>query len=315
MKSTATYVVIAILFCLITSCSTTYYKEGGKIPATKIINSIEKDKNIFIKDATIVGDIDFTSLAVGYIKTPGVRQTDVNVSLTFINCEFSGSILGFSKPDKHKFNITTFSRNVSFYQCRFLSKIDFRECQFNGYVNFNQTEFNEDAIFQGVSFRDKKNYFKQTKFKKRALFQQAFFDGEVHFLQAEFTDKAYFQGVDFDGIAQFGGTKFGGVADFSMCNASKDFLFNFAKFYRRATFNNAVLRGRTEFNDGNFSNGAVFENVLFYGQTSFNNLKTSNVIRFNNSSFVFGKPDLKSISDTLINYDNAKFHEWKSITK
>lgn len=257
---------------------------GKIIDASEINNKIKNGEAIQYKNATIIGDIDFTNSSEKSIETPQLIRNYVNSSIIFSNITFKGKIIAH-KSDTAYSNYTTFNKSISFFGCTFQDKVDFSRAQFNAIFNISNSDFQEDITFDGAIFEFQKNYFTKNKVLKNALFNLVVFNGDIQFMNTEFFQNVNFQMAKFHGMTQFSNTKFKKNVEFGLINANSDIFFNYSDFAKTVNFNGSIFRGRTEFQNAKFNFISEFKNILFMGNIKFDNATFLGVADFENTIF------------------------------
>ena len=72
------------------------------IDASEINNKLSKEKNIILRNATIIGDIDFTKSKERYLVNANLIKHTINSALTFYDCTFKGKIIAHKKNNKFR---------------------------------------------------------------------------------------------------------------------------------------------------------------------------------------------------------------------
>jgi hypothetical protein len=227
------------------------------VPASEIIQKINRGEAVEISDAEISGNLDLTELANKTLQT----RTDasvveyksvVEVPLLFRNCTFRQDVIARKKleEDRKKSKkglfgngktqilcTADFSQPVRFEQCTFEALSDFKYStfeknsffkgsKFNNLANFKYAQFLEDAMFSGVSFADEAE-FKYAKFAQAADFSSAGVAANVDFKYANFKADANFDNASFKGFADFKYTTFRREVDFQQTSFGKGSDFKY----------------------------------------------------------------------------------------
>ncbi|OFY35381.1 MAG: hypothetical protein A2W91_08160 [Bacteroidetes bacterium GWF2_38_335] len=284
---------------------------SGNVTADKIIKDLNKGKPVYLKDAVISGDLDFTLVDNKNIESADAYRVYINQSVTFNNCTFEGKVTGIKVDDKSIKYFTCFEKNMTFYKCKFKKEVDFTEASARGIVNFSGSSFEEKAVFEGFSFQFKENYFSDVFFKNEARFHRISVNGSINFLKTTFEGKTSFQKACVLGSFQAGGAGFKLYADFSSMDVLREAIFNTAIFKDKAIFNNVVFRDRAEFNNAVFNDNAGFKKTDFGGKTEFVETSISGDLDLKESVFRSGKPitdKIKIDSADQIKLDGCVFY-------
>ena len=154
------------------------------INGSDIIKDIDLGKNIFYKNITIEGDLDFTTLNTNVDKNGGefFNIDDEKITITiekdirFENCKFNGEVIGYVNNDKEdilystrfrgKFSLKncTFNKSITFKYSSFYNVVTITNSNFEADVEFKYTNFESNVDFTGSEFNQGNN-FKYTNFK------------------------------------------------------------------------------------------------------------------------------------------------------
>ena len=257
---------------------------GNIIKAEKINSLIKNGKDITIKNATILGNIDFTSSSEENLDGPHLIRNHVRSSVNFLNCTFKGKITA-QKSETDYSQVTSFNKNITFIGCTFQDTVNFKSSQFNAILNIRDSEFQQKTSFEGALFYFNKNYFANNTMSENTDFNMAVFKGEISFLKTQFLKNVNFQMAKFHDIAQFSNTSFHENAEFSLINVNSNIFFNYSEFHKTISFNSAKFMGRTEFTNCKFNYITEFRNIFFYGDVKYDNSTFIGVVNFENSIF------------------------------
>jgi hypothetical protein len=151
------------------------------ISAGEIVNQINSGKAISIENATVIGDLDLTSLTNQINdsvypengKTTKVFTGKVTEKVSFKNVIFAGNVNFFRKESDAK--------EIREYRVQFEKSVAFENCTFEKNVNFELTNFNE-----GVSLAS-------SVFKNQPLFVRVGLEKFANLESVIFEQKAIFQ--------------------------------------------------------------------------------------------------------------------------
>ena len=190
------------------------------VTAASVIQNINNNQPVSIKDAQITGDLDFTNLNNKKLEKSEsdnkVYVSTIEVPVTFSNCTFTGKVLGYYNPDYDK----PFVKNGTVYNANFNAAANFQNCTFQKDISFKYTVFNNKVSFEACSFNEEAE-FKYTNFKSGPVFSGA-----------TFNDAAVFKYVDFPAGFDFSNAVFNGATD-----------FKYAQFKHAGNFTNASFKG------------------------------------------------------------------------
>lgn len=289
--------ILSNSFLLIAGCvnSSKDQENASSVDAGKIIKDLEKGRDIYYKDASINGDLDFTKLKGKTVESSDNYRVYVNGGITFVNCTFNGKITGYTVNDKKAKNLLCFTKNAVFLNCSFKDEVLLNEAVFEGIVNFSQSIFDKKASFEGAYLKFKDNYFSSVFFKDEARFHRMVVLGNLNFMRATFEGITYFQNVVFHGIAQFSATNFKKYTEFTSVTAMRDISFNQAIFKDKAIFNNSVFHEKALFNNVVFAGVTSFNKLVFLGAVQMNEMVAQKELSIKESRFCFGLPETDKI--------------------
>jgi hypothetical protein len=293
MKIKTIQFLIITVFSLILSCSSSL--KTVTIKSEDVLKLLDKEKDIYLSNKTITGDLDFTKVKKNYPVSKQLIIAEVSNSVTFVDCKFEGKIIGFSSDSTLGYS-TNFEKNLSFVNCEFLDEVNFRQVTINGVANFSQSIFNSKVTFEGAVFYSAANYFVETIYRDEVKFTKSTFYGYTSFLKSVFEKIAYFKKSTFYGEALFNACNFYGYTDFSSINTLSDFSINSSVFTDEVYFNYAVFQKDAEFNKIQTDTLAEFKEIIFKGNTKFNNSTFKNGTTFKNSYFTLGYPQTNDIT-------------------
>ena len=237
-------------------------------------------------------------------------------------------------PTTINFNHATFLDHVSFVDTRFIGEAKFIGTTFKKRASFNKSNFFKDALFSKTVFESEAN-FSNTDFCAKATFYQGAFHKGANFKASSFKKLAHFDETTFKqnedrNILDFSESRFENGCNFfsSKIFCEADFSYsiiddtrdsskristktsvdkpgaNFidAKF-AKVTFNNAVIKRRSDFSSATFKGDCKFQWVKFEGWTEFTNAKFNNCLEEHSTSF----ENCAFVSS--VRFENSKFHQ------
>ncbi len=292
---TYTLIFTVILF-LFVSCKKEEAKTEIPDSRTKIVNSSEINKkikngeDIAYRNATIIGNIDFTNSGDVSLITKNLMKSYVNSAVVFYDCTFKGKVFSF-KRNKNFNTVTNFNKSISFINCTFQDTVDFTSSDFNGTVNFSNSFFQQFVSFKSAFFGIHGLIFTKTHFIKYSKFNMMHVFGNCNFSDAVFDENVLFQLSEFDNAVYFNAAKFQKNINFTKVKFNDDVFFNYAEFYKLLQFNTSVFRGRTEFVKSKFNMISEFKNCLFLSETKFSDAELKGILTFKNSVFYISDPE------------------------
>lgn len=209
-----------LAFCLFLVSSITFAEKT--IEASEIMKDIKAGKSISIKNATIVGVLDFTFMDDAFGKLPKRRKRSwwnsgssdnmikkmIDVKISFINCTFKDHVLAYIPDEDSGYTFTASFEDIAIFKdCNFERKAMFKYSRFERDSDFSGSTFDDDSTFKYAKF-DKNSSFKNTTFNEIATFKYAKFNNNVSFSNAVFNDTATFKYTNFNDGVSFRNTNF-----------------------------------------------------------------------------------------------------------
>ena len=230
--------LLSLSFFLVTSISF-----GQKtIEASDIMKDIKAGKSISIKNATIVGVLDFTYMDDAMEKLPKKKKSSwfnwnsnnsngntnevvklIDVKISFTNCTFENDVLAYIPDEDSGYTFTASFEDIAIFKnCNFERKAMFKYSRFERKSDFSESTFNDDNTFKYAKFDEDIN-FSETKFNETATFKYAKFSRNVSFSNAVFRDSATFKYTQFKDGVSFKNTKFEEDLNIKYMKVSGDF--------------------------------------------------------------------------------------------
>ena len=264
---------------------------GNKIiQASEINRKIKKGEAVLMRNAAILGDIDFTLAENSNIINSGQIKHYVNSSVTLYDCTIKGKVIACKKT-KNFLEISKFNKNITFVNCTFQDTVDFSNSEFTELVNFSNSLFQNYVDFKSVGTGRGRFLFTGTHFIKFSKFDLMNIGGFSDFSNAVFDEDVLFQSSKFEYPARFAVIKFNKNAIFTNTKFYDDVFFNYSEFARSIKFNSSVFRGRTEFIKSKFNMISEFKNCLFLCETKFSDADLKGILTFENSIFYISNPE------------------------
>jgi hypothetical protein len=207
--------------------------ELTEIPASEILDKIQKGEPVDYNSVAIEGDLDLSKLELPMqqIEQPGAQRKQ--------------GLLEIAKLVSSRIEITNTDIN---------GKLIFSNIILQQPINFKGSQFKSDVYFRETKFNGEADFGKDT-FSGNANFRRATFSGDANFYEAIFSGDAYFAEAKFSRDANFRRDTFCRNADFSAGTFSENTSFRRAKFHKDASFKRTVFEGDfltfryTEFNN------------------------------------------------------------------
>lgn len=263
------------------------------VSAAKILKILQKGEDIYISNAVITGDLDLTQLG-GQIVNLNYYVTAIDAQITFVNCEFKGTVSAYKKNDQSQHSVH-FKRGISFIECTLRKELHFQGAVVDGVAAFPGTYFEGAVHFESASFRHDANFSKSI-YMGDLYFQESHFGQAAQFMNSNIGGVANFQGCSFGGNAQFGVAEFHAYADFSRVSFQEGAFLDYTKFHDRAVFSNAHFKGRMDLKGGLFEKDASFKGSLFYGKTRFFQSTFDAALDLSGTCFMAGQPDMNELN-------------------
>lgn len=290
----------------LTSCSSNPSQPiNNSISAQKLIETLNKNKPLLIKDKIITGDLDFSKVKTQYTFSTSNMVAQVNAPVTFLNCIFMGKVTTTGTV-AHVTVTTEFSDNLTFEACDFRGETSFDNAVIGGMVNFTGAIFNERVSFNNIHIQGRNAYFTSITAGKQFSIQESLFDGNADFFKAIFKGKTSFQGTEISGDIVLNDLKCDGKADFSLILIKGDFLSNYAQFNEEFRLSDARIEGKTSMVSNKFTNGWM-NNNRFNGQVNLTDTEISGKMDFTGS--IFGiNPELSGVKGEITGKSNVGNH-------
>jgi len=301
--------------------------ELAEIPASEILNKIQKGLDVEYSNVVVKGDLNIDNLD---LPKQNIERT-----------EFQKTILTqpeVAKLVKSKIRITAskieglvafdniiFEKDIDFWASKFGRNADFSGSQFSGNTKFEESQFNGIVQFNGSQFNGDA-HFDSSKFSKFASFLGSQFKSFVYFIKAQFCEDANFGNSQFSVLADFSRSQFNGIAYFDnsrFSDAEFSSQFNQDAFFNRSFFINAGFRsqfnGIVDFTNCTFQEFANFTGAKFIEDAFFNKTKFLGTALFIGAAFNgdfilndanFGEP----FSLERTKYEKL-YIRWKDFTK
>jgi hypothetical protein len=235
-----------------------------KVNASEIIAKINRGEAVSYTNAEITGDLDMTKLKNMKPKKKQRESSNnyssneyistVTAPITFVNCTFTGNVLGYFNPDE---GVKMLNPSNEVYNTNFEEDVRFENCTFREKSAFKYSEFKKGASFAG------------SRFEEEALFKYSKFTKAVDFSEAQFREDANFKYVNFPVTANFSKAAFEDEANFKYAKFPEGVNFQKAVFNALANFKYAKLEGPVNLK------GTAFNGSDDFKYTQVNNRKTS----------------------------------------
>lgn len=222
-------------FCLLFISSIAFAQKT--VEASDIMKDIKAGKAISIKNATIIGVLDFTYMDEAMRKLPAKKKNSwwnsgnsdnsikklIDVKISFTNCTFQNDVLAYIPDEDSGYTfVASFEDIAIFKDCKFKRKAMFKYSRFERDSDFSGSSFNEDTTFKYAKF-DKDISFENTTFDEIATFKYAKFSNNVSFSNAVFKDSATFKYTNFNNGVSFKNSSFEEDLNIKYMKVSGDF--------------------------------------------------------------------------------------------
>ena len=210
-----------------------------KIEASSILKDIKAGKSITIKNATIVGVLDFTFMDEAIEKLPKRKKKSwfnwnnngssntvkkmIETKVSFVNCTFKDDVLAYIPDEDSGYTFTASFEDIAIFKdCKFERKAMFKYSRFERNSNFSGSSFDDDSTFKYAKF-DRDISFANTVFDELATFKYAKFSNKVSFSNAIFKDSAIFKYTNFSEGVSFKNANFEEDLNIKYMKVSGDF--------------------------------------------------------------------------------------------
>lgn len=208
--------------------------ELREIPASEILDKIQKGEDVEYDHIRITDDLDICNLDLP------IKQVD--------RSEFVRNMPGISGIFE---DCNVVSASIEITNSTFDGNVKFLNIFFKNLINFENTIFNESFLASGATFRFGAS-FSGAKFNEFTSFNGATFD------------YACFSKAIFKKYAGFSETTFDDDADFSGAIFNKYLGFHVATFNRDANFSGAIFNGDNHLSGIRFAGDVLtFRNAIF----------------------------------------------------
>jgi len=273
-----------------------------KIESSHLIALLNAGQDIYLENVVITGDINLTQLETKDLYTSEIKTSknildiediydqtsdnyfvNIDQQLVFINCEFTGSIIGYeSLPEENIILNTRFNKKIHFKNCTFKQDLLFKYAEFNGITEFIKAKLLGKSNFKFAVFN---NYtcFNNTRFGCCSTFSNTIFNSFSSFLECTFSEQARFNHAIFNGMAVFSKSTFNKKSLFGFAEFKKVF-FDKIKFFDKVSFQFAKFSDTADFTKSAFSSNSNFSNSIFNENIILNGTKFSYLPEFKNAS-------------------------------
>ncbi len=222
-----------------------------KLTFKQLCQKLTEEKEIYISNIEITGDIDFSQLSItnnAEEKQSTEAKNIIDFDVCFVNCTFKGKIF------------TSTSETAS--KCEFTRDVEFSSCEF------------------GKSFS-----IKETKFKNKLTINTSTFLDKFEFFNSETLHSALFLENSFFSDVKVIGNSFLFWTDFTSSTFKEESEFISNSFFNHTTFHKTIFEERAKFVKNSFFRNIFFKNSKFLGETQFTQVKFSNYVDFRKCNF------------------------------
>lgn len=252
-------------------------EERIEISADEILNAIAQKRDIDVKYAVIVGNLDVRGIQEQLKLPPKSEGTmDQFAAALALPVMASDLVIGCSE----------IRGNVFFDQLEFNGNVLFHDVTFGEYVRIARSVFSRKIRFTHCSFSQEVSFY-DTSFREDAGFMATVFNASISFEHSTFSKRAFFSGAQFS-AASFTYCIFVGMAYLNDVTFSNSVDFGYASFRGDVIFRSTVFGGRAYFMEATFSGFADFRRVVFNDGTDFSSATFGTAISFANANM--GRP-------------------------
>ena len=211
MKNHQISKIASLVICLFLTVSLTAQK---RVNASTIMNDIANGKDITYKNATIVGDLDFTKMDEKLPTLPKRKNSwwnngnsnkkveEIKSSVSFVNCTFEDNVFAYIHDEDSGYTFTAdFNEDTTFKNCTFKEKAMFKYSNFEEKADFSDSNFSSESTFKYANFKGDVNFAK-TSYGESSTFKYSIFRNHVSFANTTFKESATFKYAQFkDGVS------------------------------------------------------------------------------------------------------------------
>jgi hypothetical protein len=236
MKNKITLLILC--FCLVT---TTGFSQKT-VNASDIIKDIKDGKNVSIKNATVIGTLDFTFMEEKLSKLPKKRKwwknggnntvkNLIETKISFVNVTFEDDVLAYIPTENHNGNWN--SKGGYTFVANFDDDAIFKNCVFERKAMFKYSKFDRKASFEGSKFKED-NTFKYAEFETKVNFSNTVFSETATFKYTKFSDGVSFNNAKFEEDLNIKYTKVSGDFDITGMKVAYDINSKYTKINGRS---------------------------------------------------------------------------------
>ena len=239
------------------------YKDDAEIVNSNfIVKKLSNNENVILKDKTIKGLLNFTS--VNFQKFYGTVYIEPVVY--FENCIFEDSVCASSQSEK-----CVFSKKVIFKDCHFIKGVGFNNVEFKDDYFMDLSKIDGVAAFNGTFFRSKSS-FASVNFLGNTTFSGTVFFMETSFNKSLFKKDCIFHFARFNNFARFMESYFYGYTDFSQIFSGSILDFTAAKFSGETLMSYSTLLGDVLFSNCRFKQKPELKENAVLGEIILKNI-------------------------------------------
>jgi uncharacterized protein YjbI with pentapeptide repeats len=231
---------VAILEMMLMTEETESEERPREIPASEILDKIQKGEPIKYDHVNVIGHIDISKLDLP--KDSNKFHISSPIKITYSH--FTHVV---------EFNNIVFEKNVDFWGTTFGG-----DHEFSGCASFFNSQFDKLASFSFANFEDAVNFggskfkwgadFMYCEFKGPVIFNESQFDAGVSFISSLFYPDADFNNSRFIKGAFFGGCEFNGI-NFEKTVFVEEADFKGSEFSRETNFRRVQFNGKVDLNE------------------------------------------------------------------
>ena len=284
MSRVLSFVSLTLIF-LLTACGQAQSGVSKKeMKASEIIKLINKGKDVHLNDRIIVDDLDFSSVKDLSVASVGKMESHVGVNLFFSNCVFLGNVTAIGEYRK-LLVYTSFSKNVTFFDCDFRGNLTMDYADVYGTVEFSRSAFRGETSFNNIYVRGNRLGFLEVEAERNFSMVDADIRGNANFMNAKFDSTANFLGMRVNKL-QCSNVVFSGNVDFSNSFFNGDVLFNYVEYGANAQFSFSKYYGNTDFMHSVYTGSVSYERSSFYGGVRWNKSTYASTVETKDATFL-----------------------------
>lgn len=261
MKNALILISTAVLFLSCFSSQKTQDLQST-ITAEEIIKQIRQGKIISIKNTTILGDLDFTTIPKKHPVAEYAFKIEVKTPIYFDNCIFNGNILGFRKDSVNNY-ICSFESDVIFSNCRIKGVVEHSYNRFKSFFTFSNNLIEDDFIASNALFYDEVKL-NQSTFEKDLFLTYTIYQQQSNMMDIRVSGKTYLQGSDFQHQSLWSNSIFDEYVDISKVTAQHSLFLDHCHFKDQLNISGSRFWGYMNMSASKFDNVLTIRTSTFW---------------------------------------------------